>query len=255
MLQSDRGTLRCCHASFPCTLCVSVARLPSTLSLVPRLHRLPTDPDLFANIKLKNQLANIIPVCGSYPDKFNDDLSKKILKRTRTGSLNEGILRIPDVEITSADYISIDGLFVNDIDTTLLTAKPCLDPYTPESIDSHTPNIEGISTGSEDLAAEVSDVLGETIIDKSSPYKLSRDRSVSPTQLKSRLDMLLNSEKECKPFLNTKEVPELQRLNSRESCRSSNKGGGLCCLALKCYGFCRRRASKVDCSSCCNCTS
>lgn len=147
------------------------------------------------------------------------------------------MFRIPDVEITSADYISIDGIFVNDIDTALLSAKPCLDPYTPESIDSHTPNPEGISTGSDEFSAEIIDVLGPKI-DIKPAVKLTRDRSVSPTQLKTRLDMLLND----------KERPELQRLNSRESCKSdSSRKGGLCCLALKCYGFCRRRARKVKC--------
>ncbi|XP_013142485.1 PREDICTED: type I inositol 1,4,5-trisphosphate 5-phosphatase, partial [Papilio polytes] len=143
-------------------------------------------------------------------------------KRTRTSSLTDKI--IPYVEITSAD--SNDGIFVNDIDTSLLSPTQCLYPYTPESVDSHTPNAE--NSGSDDLANI--DVL------EKSTTKLSRDRSVSPTQLKSRLDMLLN-------------VPPLERLDSRESCKSdASKKGGLCCLALKCYGFCRRRARKVDCS-------
>lgn len=153
-------------------------------------------------------------------------------------------MRIPFVEITTAGCSDHD-IFVNDIDTSLLTAKPCLDPYTPESVDSHTPNVEAGSTGSDDLAAEIADIVGESILETKPMLKLTRDRSVSPTQLKSRLDMLLDESKK------TKEVPELERLNSRESCKSGNsKKGGLCCLALKCVGFCRRRASKVDCTSC-----
>lgn len=250
MLQSDRGTVKCCPASFPCTVCVSVAPPPPAPSLAPRIHRLPTDPDLFANKKIKNQLTAY--VSGSHPDKIlNDD---KKINRTRTGSLNDAMLRIPDVEITSAEYPNYDiDIFVNNIDKSLLTPNPCLDPYTPESIDSHTPNMENNSTGSQELT-EISDALGENKIDKSNRFLSNRDRSVSPTQLKSRLDLLLNSEREKKPLKNAKEIPELERLNSRESCRSSGKGGGFCCLALKCYGFCRDRARKVDCSNCHTCT-
>lgn len=256
MLQSDRGTLQCCHACYPCTLCASVARLPSTLSLVPRLHRLPTDPDLLNYKKPKSQFSNLILTSGSHPDKLINDESIKILNRTRTGSLNETMLRIPHVEVTSPDYSSYDGIFLNDIDATLLCARPCLYPYTPESIDSHSPNVEGASTVSDDLSAEMIDILGEARIE-TIRFKTNVDRSVSPSQLKSRLDMLLNSEKELKPFLKAKEsVPELHRLQSRESCRSNNsKVGGLCCLALKCYGFCRRRARRVDCSAPMTCRS
>lgn len=239
MLQCDRGTLPCCNPKFPCILCASAVRIPSTLSLIhggirvvntPKLTRVPTYPDIYAIKKSKSDASS------SHPIKLDDQR----LKRARTGSLNEKILRIPDVEITSADYSSYDGIFVNDIDTTLLSATRCLDPYTPESIDSHTPNIEGASNTSdpEDLSNEIVDVLGPKIDIKS--VKLTRDRSVSPTQLKSRLDMLLNDQ--------DKVPPELERLNSRESCKSDNsKKGGLCCLALKCYGFCRRRARKVKC--------
>lgn len=225
MLQSDRGTLDCCNTQFPCTICASATRLPSTLSLLPpRLPRMPTDPDLYANKKLK-----LPDISCSHPDKFTEDSR---LKRTRTGSLNETMLRIPHVEITSADYCSYDGIYVNDIDNTLLCVRQCVDPYTPESIDSHSPNVEA-SSGSD---------LSNEIIDLTKSTKLSRDRSVSPTQLKSRLDKLLNNKDEVKP------IPELQRLNSRESCKSEgSKKGGLCCLALKCYGFCRRRARKVKC--------
>ena len=148
------------------------------------------------------------------------------------------MLRIPDVEITSADYCSYDGVYVNDIDNTLLCVRRCVDPYTPESIESqsHSPNVEA-SSGSE-VSVEVTEEVSNS---KSS--KLNRDRSVSPTQLKSRLDKLLSSKDE-----KVKVIPELQRLNSRESCKSEgSKKGGLCCLALKCYGFCRRRARKVKC--------
>lgn len=231
MLQCDRGIVDSCNSPFPCALCgprVSSLSLPR-----PLLPRLPTDPDLLT--KTKN-----VHITGSHPDRLPD------LKRTRTGSLNEKILRIPDVEITSADYSSYDGIFVNDIDASLLSARPCLDPYTPESVDSHSPNVEGTSTGSDDLSTEIIDVLGPKI-DLKTTAKLTRDRSVSPTQLKSRLDRLLNQDK----------VPELQRLNSRESCKSDgSKKGGLCCLALKCYGFCRRRARKVKCDcSCLKCCS
>lgn len=146
------------------------------------------------------------------------------------------MLRIPDVEITSADYSSYDGVYVNDIDNTLLCVRRCVDPYTPESIDSHSPNVEA-SSGSEVSVA----MTEEVSINKSS--KSNRDRSVSPSQLKSRLDKLLSTNDE-----KVKVIPELQRLNSRESCKSEgSKKGGLCCLALKCYGFCRRRARKVKC--------
>lgn len=127
-------------------------------------------------------------------------------------------------------------IYVNDIDASLLSAKPCLDPYTPESIDSHTPNAEANSRCSDDLG-EVADVLSN-LDDPKSVVKLKRDRSVSPTQLKTRLDMLLNRDK------------QLSRLNSRESCRSGKSSKGLCCLALKCYGFCRRRARDVACTKC-----
>lgn len=153
------------------------------------------------------------------------DLSKSTLTlpeiRTRTGSLNEQLFRIPHVEITTVDYTSIDGLFVNDIDSTLLTVRQCLDPYTPESIDSHSPNVE---VSSDDVESEAKKIL-------------KRDTSVSPTQLKSRLDKLLIVEKS---------IPELQRLNSRESCKSEGSSKGVC-FALKCYGFCRRKARKVRC--------
>ncbi|XP_063896221.1 uncharacterized protein LOC110381097 isoform X1 [Helicoverpa armigera] len=221
MLQTDRGSTPCCNP----LLCP----LPSTLSLTSRaspLPRLPTDPDLYANKKLK------LPPSTSHPDKLTDEN----LKRTRTGSLNESMFRIPHVEITSADG-SYDGIYVNDIDNTLLSVRRCVDPYTPESIDSHSPNVEA-SSGSDELSVEV------TEISTNKSTKLSRDRSVSPTQLKNRLDKLL-SDKDDK----VKSIPEIQRLNSRESCKSeaSKSKGGLCCLALKCYGFCRRKARKVKC--------
>lgn len=145
------------------------------------------------------------------------------------------MLRIPDVEITNADYSGYDGVYVNNVDNTLLSVKQCVDPYTPESIDSHSPNVEA------SFGSEVSVETTEISINKST--KLNRDRSVSPTELKSRLDKLLNDKDD-----KVKMIPELQRLNSRESCKSDgSKKGGLCCLALKCYGFCRRRARKVTC--------
>ncbi|XP_037295877.1 uncharacterized protein LOC115449445 isoform X2 [Manduca sexta] len=235
MLQSDRGTLDCCDTILPCSICVNATRFPSTLPLtfphytplMPRLRRLPTDPDLLSNKKLK-----LPDISGSHPDKLLSDDNR--MKRTRTGSLNEKILRIPHVEITRADYCSYDRIYVNDVDNTLLTVRQCVDPYTPESIDSHSPNVEA-SSGSD--ITDLGDDLGE--IDLKST-KVNRDRSVSPTLLKNRLDKLL-SDKE-------KSIPELQRLDSRESCGSDgSKKGGLCCLALKCYGFCRRRARKVKC--------
>ncbi|XP_045506530.1 uncharacterized protein LOC123702780 [Colias croceus] len=224
MLQSDRGTVACCENRLPCVLC-SCARLTPTPR--PKLPRLPTDPDLYSTKNPKTILS------GSHPDKLLSDEYR--LKRTRTGSLNEKILRIPYVEITSADYSSYHDIFVNDIDTTLLSARQCLDPYTPESIDSHSP-VD--ASGSEDQT----EIIDANIDLKS---KFNRDRSVSPTQLKNRLDRLLSA---------NDDVPKLQRLDSKESCKSDNsRKGGLCCLALKCYGFCRRRARKVNCS-CFNCT-
>lgn len=199
-LQSDRGTVRP-----PC-----------------RLKRLPTDPDIYATNTL-NPLTNPLNP-QTLPDK---------MKRTRTGSLNEKMLRIPYVEITAADFSS-NNIFDNDIDTTLLSPKQFCDPYTPESVESHTPNAD--ASGS-DLTADDTIVAG-----------LTRDRSVSPSQLKKKLDMLLSKDS-ADDKKGDKVVPELQRLNSRDSCKSgSSKKCGLCCLALKCYGFCRSRARRVDCS-------
>ncbi|KOB70055.1 Type I inositol-1,4,5-trisphosphate 5-phosphatase [Operophtera brumata] len=126
---------------------------------------------------------------------------------------------------------SFDGIFVNEIDSTLLSVRPCLDPYTPESIDSHSPNVEASSSSDLEINIEPK-------------KKLNRDRSVSPTQLKNRLDKLL---------IVDRTIPELQRLNSRESCKSDGSSKGVC-FALKCYGFCRRKARKVKCRcsfSCC----
>ncbi|CAH1641611.1 unnamed protein product [Spodoptera littoralis] len=245
MLQSDRGRLSCC-APPHCSLCTSAALLPSTLSLLcplpplaplPPLPRLPTDPDLYANKKLK-----VPTISTSHPANLTDEK----LKRTRTGSLNETMLRIPQVEITSADS-SLDGVYVNDIDNTLLSVRRCIDPYTPESIDSHSPNVEA-SSGSDEVSIEVTE---KSTNNNNKSTKMSRDRSVSPTQLKSRLDKLLSDKEEVKS------IPELQRLHSRESCKSeASKKGGLCCLALKCYGFCRRRARRVKCdcslAKCCS---
>lgn len=219
LLQSDRGTLQCCGPPSPCTLCARAA-LPSTLCLLPHHaatppRRLLTDPDLYANKKIK-----LPDISVSHPDKFTEQL-----RRTRTGSLNETMLRIPQVQVTSADFSSFDGVFVNDVDNTLLCVRKCVDPYTPESIDSHSPNVEA-SSGSE--------VSVEVAISTSKSTKLSRDRSVSPTQLKSRLDKLL-SDKDDKRGI------RLGRVNSRSSCKSEgSKVGALCCLALKCYGLCRR---------------
>ncbi|KAJ8709570.1 hypothetical protein PYW08_009574 [Mythimna loreyi] len=203
LLQSERGRLAlCCPPS------------PSR----PRLSRLLTDPDLYASSQL---LAHDNGTC---PDNLSDEL-----RRTRTGSLNESMLRIPHVEITSADFSSFDGVFVNDVDNTLLCVRQCVDPYTPESVDSHSPNVEA-SSGSE-ISIEVPISSGKST-------KLSRDRSVSPTQLKSRLDKLL-SDKDDKGVMR-----RLGRVNSRSSCKSEgSKVGALCCLALKCYGFCRRSAA------------
>lgn len=187
MLQSDRGTLHCCDQ--PCPLCAPNLPLP---------RRLPTDPDLTKSTLTLPEI------------------------RTRTGSLNEQLFRIPHVEITSADYSSFDGIFVNEIDSTLLSVRPCLEPYTPESIDSPSPYVEASSGSDVEISIEPK-------------KKLNRDRSVSPTQLKNRLDKLL---------IVDKTIPELQRLNSRESCKSDGSSKGVC-FALKCYGFCRRKARKV----------
>ncbi|CAG9138064.1 unnamed protein product [Plutella xylostella] len=207
MLQSDRGTVHCCTSKLLCPFCSKA--LPSSLPLLPnRLTRLPTDPDIYANKKFHSQ--HIDHLCAkNFDTGHSEKLLENKIKRSRTGSLNE--MRIPFVEITTAGCSDHD-IFVNDIDTSLLTAKPCLDPYTPESVDSHTPNVEAGSTGSDDLAAEIADIVGESILETKPMLKLTRDRSVSPTQLKSRLDMLLDESKK------TKEVPELERLNSRESC-------------------------------------
>jgi hypothetical protein len=224
MLQSDRGTIFCENK-----VCRGVYARPN----LPPLARLPTDPDLYNKQAISSHYS-------SHPD----ELDEQRLKRTRTGSLNEKMFRIPHVEITSADYSSYDGIFVNEIDTTLLSVRPCVDPYTPESIDSHTPEMDASST------EEITEIIDLIPKFESKSIKLNRDRSVSPTQLKNRLDELLNDDKYS-------EVPELQRLDSRESCKSgSSKKGGLCCLALKCYGFCRRRARRVNCrcsglSDCC----
>ncbi|KAJ2940489.1 hypothetical protein O0L34_g6420 [Tuta absoluta] len=214
MLQSERGTVQCCPPNRPCALCAPHPPQTPNTPRHPLLSRLPTDPDLYS---LKNtDVAISLEV-------FDDKLK-------RTNSLNEKFL-VPYVEITSADYSSFDRIFVNEIDASLLSAKPSLDPYTPESIDSHTPNAEA-STGSE--SNEIIDVLGPEIDIKTT--KLTRDRSVSPTQLKTRLNELLNDDK------------KLERLNSRESCKSdASKKGGLCCLALKCYGFCKRKF-KCECA-------
>ncbi|XP_039760517.1 uncharacterized protein LOC120634160 isoform X1 [Pararge aegeria] len=207
MLQSDRGTVKC--------------------KPHPRLRRLPTDPDLYAN---KILAINNLEYSTSHPDKLLPD--DRRVKRTRTGSLNEKMLRIPYVEITSVDYSSVDGIFVNDIDTSLLNPKQFSDPYTPESVESHTPNAD--ASGSDLTDIDVDDIIVTSL-------NLPRDRSVSPSQLKTRLDMLLNRDSD--------KNATLQRLDSRESCKSgSSKKGGLCCLALKCYGFCRSRARKVNCN-------
>lgn len=236
MLQSERGTLDCCDTKIPCTLCSSANRLPSTLSLLPpRLSRIPTDPDLYTNKKLK-----LPDISCSHSDSITDEFK---LKRTRTGSLNETMLRIPEVEITSADYCSYDRIYVNDIDYSLLCVRRCVDPYTPESVESHSPNVEALS------AIDMSNKIIDSTIQSTN---VKRDRSVSPTQLKSRLDKLLNNKDEVKS------IPELQRLNSTESCRSEgSRQGNLCCFALKCYGFCRRRARKVkcDCTGLTKCSS
>lgn len=203
MLQSDRGT-------------DSENRPPARLT--PTFRRIPTDPDLTKPPKI---------LYSSHPDKLLSDEFR--LKRTRTGSLNEKLFRIPYVEITSADYCSYNDIFVNDIDTSLLSPRQCLDPYTPESIDSHSPDVVSFEEQTEIIDA----------IDLKT--KLSRGRSVSPTQLKNRLHRLLNE---------SADVPKLQRLDSKDSCKSDSSRKGLCCLALKCYGFCRRVKLKCSCFKC-----
>lgn len=234
MLQTDRGMLDCCDSDLPCSLCASATRIPSVL-ILPRLHRAPTDPDLYSSKKIKTP-----DISSSHPEKLLSDDNR--MKRTRTGSLNEIILRIPHVEITTADYSSIDGIFVNNIDNTLLSVRQCIDPYTPESADSHSPNVEQ-SSGS--ASNEIIDILESNVDSKSN--KINRDRSVSPSQLKHRLDKLISNESGA----------QLQRLDSRESCKSDSSMRGRFCFALKCYGFCRRKASKVkcDCSLANCCTS
>ncbi|VVD02963.1 unnamed protein product [Leptidea sinapis] len=198
MLQSDRGTVECSEHRVPCVIC-ACARLANPKA---KLSRNPTDPDLIASKKIKI-------LTDSHPDQL---LSDDRIKRTRAGSLNETIFRIPFVEVTSADYSSFDDIFANEINSSLLSPVQCLDPYTPESVDSHTPNAE--ASGSEDQIL-INDIVNSNIDIKSST--LPRDRSVSPTQLKNRLDKLLRG----------KEKPELSRLDSRESCKSDNsvKGG------------------------------
>lgn len=227
MLQTDRGTLDCCDTDLLCSLCTNATRLSSLI--LPRLNRTPTDPDIYSNRKIK-----IPDISSSHPEKLLSDDNR--LKRTRTGSLNEHMLRIPQVEITTADYTSIDGVIVNNIDNTLLTVRQCIDPYTPESAESHSPNIGASSIS--DLSNEIIDVLtSDTDVISN---KINRDRSVSPTQLKNRLDKLLND----------KSMPELQRLNSESCVSDSSKGNS--CFALKCYNFCRRKARKFKCN--CNFT-
>lgn len=229
MLQSDRGTLDCCNNKLPCSLCLTATRFPSPLLRnhhPPSLPKVPTDPDLYWSKTL-----NPPHTYDSLPDKETDDSR---LIRTRTGSLNEKIFRIPHVEITTADYTSCDRIFVNDIDNTLLSVRRCIDPYTPESIDSHSPNVD--STSGFDLTVPIDIVNGD--VDKS--VKLNRDRSVSPTLLRNRLDKLLIDKE--------RPATELRRFDSRESFKSdSSKIRGLCCLMLKCYGFCRYRVRKVKC--------
>ncbi|CAG9569504.1 unnamed protein product [Danaus chrysippus] len=223
LLQCDRGIVQCCD-SLPCALCVCALNYTKK---PPKLPRLPTDPDLYSNKSIKSYDHS-----NSHPDSLSDE---QRLKRTRTGSLNDKIFRIPNVKITSADSI-YNGIFVNDIDNSLLSPSRCIDPYTPESVDSHTPTADA-SNGSDD----------HDVIDAIEKQKYNHDRSVSPTQLKSRLNRLLSDKQ-------NDNTPEIQRRNSNESCKSDG-GKGLCCLALKCYGFCRRKARKVNCSGLKCCTS
>lgn len=114
---------------------------------------------------------------------------------------------------------------MNDIDNTLLTVRQCIDPYTPESIDSHTPNIEASSS---DEITEIVYVEPKT--------KLNRDRSVSPTQLKSRLDALINDG-----------YVESSRKHSRSSRMSDGSRKGVWkCLIWECCGLCRRKADDAN---------
>ncbi|XP_028043485.1 type I inositol 1,4,5-trisphosphate 5-phosphatase isoform X1 [Bombyx mandarina] len=165
--------------------------------LAPRLLRHPTHPDLCA----LRPAAPTAPPTDRHPPP-----------RRRTGSLNETMFRIPHVEITTADA-HYDDLCVSDVDDALLSVRRCVDPYTPESADS--PNAEG------------SDVEGRST-------EPNRDRSVSPTQLKHRLDRLLTG---------------------REAELGSSDSTSLCCLALRCYGLRCHRTRRAQCecesSKCC----
>ncbi|CAH2059579.1 unnamed protein product, partial [Iphiclides podalirius] len=123
---------------------------------------------------------------------------------------------IPCVEITGAEHATCERIFADEIDASLLSPARHWGPYTPESAESRTPN--------------------------AGP---DGDRSVSPTQLRSRLDMLLSAGDPPAPTLAPAPAEPLSSAGSAKSV--GGRRGGLCCLALKCYGFCRRRARRVDC--------
>lgn len=131
---------------------------------------------------------------------------------------------IPSVQIniTGADYSNFDGIIVNNIDTHLLYC-PMIpqDPYTPESIESHSPYPEpssyeelesekelfinkGINVSNEydNLIGASDSVLSNNdsvfymkksqSLDKYD-YFPNKVKSVSPRQLKSRLENILKS--------------------------------------------------------------
>ncbi|XP_077297079.1 inositol polyphosphate-5-phosphatase A isoform X2 [Arctopsyche grandis] len=183
----------------------------------------------------KNSQSLQKPFGNSLSECLNDSLT---LSNDNIDHANNASIPNVQINITGADYSSYDGIIVNHIDTHLLYC-PVIpqDPYTPESIESHSPypelcTYEEIEKGNnvkinEDINSNMGPNLDSVYTDDSSvffvnksqsldrsEYLSSKTKSVSPRQLKSRLENILK-----KSDSNT----ESDSCNDVESCSIENE--------------------------------
>lgn len=238
------------------------------------LVRLDTDPNLTVNIKDQLKHSDYESFNSDSKDNssknndfdefnksLNDRLNSDTISKDSLDDSNDNIDLIPNVQINiiDADYISYDGIIVNNIDPHLLyCANNPRDPYTPESIDSHSPCVEICSNdGTDSEKISFSDlpinIMNENVIKDSldssldlrlkseiddsnfyvnksqsiarSEYSTSKTKSVSPRQLKSRLENILRTSttSSITPFDNNPLASSEGFVN-----RSGEKNVGLC---------------------------
>lgn len=226
------------------------------------LVRLGTDPSLVRlnRDNLKSDLGKVSSIKNLVHCNSKDNVKSSI------GDFNEsGVIPIIQINITDADYISFDSIAVNNIDTHFLyTATIPLDPYTPESLESRSPYPECSNDGTDSDKQSFSNIpINENVIVKSGfeskdqivdessfyikkchsmdrEYVLGKDRSVSPRQLKSRLENILKSSRSSLEISDSSNDDKvyIESDNRDDECRnkSSEKTKNKTQNKYKCFG-------------------